>query len=313
MTLPATCPLCGSASGTELFDAADPLSGDRFPLRRCTSCSLVYVVPRPDDHELPQYYPDDYYGRRHRFFNATFMDLRVRALPSTPGRVLDIGCGRGDFLLACRRAGWDVVGVEQDAAPILQPDGTPGSVARPIEVIATNRLGDLADGSFDAVTLWHVLEHLPNPRATLAHVLRVLGPGGRLVIEVPNFASWQARMSPVHWFHLDVPRHLLQFERATLGAMLEAEGFVVERWSTFSAEYDAFGMLQSMLNVLCPTPAWLFQILIGRRTRGTWRDVAVTAVAGVPLAVVAVVASLVAGAAGRGGVLRVTATKPAAA
>ncbi len=305
-TISVDCPQCRSGPGAELFEVAEPLSGDRFRVRRCSRCSLVFVSPRPDDERLAAYYPEEYFGSRHSIFNSVSMALRVLALPAPPpgGRVLDIGCGRGDFLRSCRRRGWQVVGVEQEAAPILQ------SPAPDFEVIPTDRLGELPDESFDVVTLWHVLEHLAEPRATLAQVVRLLRPGGRLVVEVPNFESWQARMGPRQWFHLDVPRHLLHFERSTLDAMLESEGLKPEGWSTFSAEYDAFGMLQSFLNRLCRTPSFLFQMLIGRPVRGTARDVVATVVATLPLAVVAVVLSALAPLFGRGGVLRVTATKP---
>lgn len=301
------CPQCRAGAGTELFEVAEPLSGDRFRVRRCDGCSLVFVSPRPDDERLAAYYPDEYYGSRHAIFHSISMSLRVLALPAAPpggGRILDIGCGRGDFLRACRRKGWSVVGVEQDAAPILQMD-PPAD----FEVIRTDRLAELPDASFDVVTLWHVLEHLAEPRATLAQVVRLLRPGGLLVVEVPNFASWQARMGPKQWFHLDVPRHLLHFERSTLGAMLESEGLRPERWSTFSAEYDAFGMLQSFLNRICRTPSFLFQMLIGRPVRGSSRDVVGTMVGVLPLAVVSVVLSAVAPLFGRGGVLRVVARR----
>lgn len=310
MLIPVDCPNCRSGRGETLFDAADPLSGDRFHLQRCADCSLVYVSPRPDEDHLAEYYPRGYFGRRHRVFNTMFMNLRVRSLPpATQGaRVLDIGCGLGDFLLACRHKGWQIAGIEQEAAPILKTERS-----LDFEVLAPEKLGELADASFDAVTLWHVLEHVPDPRHTLREVFRLLRPGGSLVVEVPNFASWQALMGPAQWFHLDVPRHLVHFERDTLRAMLEAEGLEPQRWGTFSAEYDAFGMLQSLLNRLGPTQAWLFQLLIGRRWPGTWRDVAVTGIATLPLAVVSTLVSIVAPWFGRGGVLRVVATKPRSA
>lgn len=300
------CPHCGAGQGGRLFHAADPLSSDRFEVRRCRSCRLTYVSPRPDAEHLAAYYPDGYFGKRHPVLKDFFMNLRVRALPPVPagGRVLDIGCGRGDFLMACRRKGWQVAGVEQAGAPIMELRRELG-----LEVVATTELSVLPDDSFDVVTLWHVFEHMADPRATLRDAHRLLKPGGSIVIEVPNFGSWQARLGPKHWFHLDVPRHLLHFERKTLAAMLEAEGFAPQNWGTFSAEYDAFGMLQSMLNRLGVTPNYLFQILIGRRWEGTTRDAVVTLIAALPLAVVSTIISMIAPAFGQGGVLRVVATR----
>jgi 2-polyprenyl-3-methyl-5-hydroxy-6-metoxy-1,4-benzoquinol methylase len=302
------CPLCGAAQGARMFEAADALSRTRFEVRRCGECRLVYVSPRPDDEHLPAFYPDGYFGKRHPVLKDYFMDLRVRTLPPlAPGdRVLDIGCGRGDFLMACRRKGWEVAGVEQDGAPIMELRQTLG-----FDVFSQSELDRLADGSFDVVTMWHVFEHMADPRETLRQVSRLLRPGGSLVIEVPNFGSWQARIGPRDWFHLDVPRHLLHFERATLEAMLEAEGFEPRTWGTFSAEYDAFGMLQSILNRVCATPNYLFQILIGRRLKGPWSDGIATAIATIPLAIVSSLVSVVAPAFDQGGVLRVVAKKKA--
>jgi 2-polyprenyl-3-methyl-5-hydroxy-6-metoxy-1,4-benzoquinol methylase len=309
MTKTVDCPLCGAPSGVRLFAAADPLSSDRFEVRRCGGCSLVYVSPRPVDDRLAAYYPDGYFGRRHPVLKDFFMDLRVRALPEgEPGRVLDIGCGRGDFLMACRRRGWQVTGLEQDTAPIMELRESLG-----FDVHATTALPSLPDASFDAVTMWHVFEHMPYPRETLRQAHRLLRPGGCIVIEVPNYGSWQARMAPREWFHLDVPRHLLHFEKSTLQAMLAAEGFRAESWATFSAEYDAFGMLQTFLNCLCATPNWLFQLLIGRRPLvATPRDILVTVLASIPLAAASTLVSAVAPAFGQGGVLRVVARKPLA-
>lgn len=301
------CPLCGAGQGSRMFDAADPLSSDRFEVRRCPSCQLAYVSPRPDPEHLAAYYPDGYFGKRHPVLKDYFMDLRVRTMPPLPpgGRVLDIGCGRGDFLMACRRKGWQVAGVEQAGAPIMELRQSLG-----LDVVSTTELDTLADASFDVVTMWHVFEHMADPRETLREAYRMLKPGGRIIIEVPNFGSWQARMGPRDWFHLDVPRHLLHFERETLSAMLLTEKFLPQSWATFSVEYDAFGMLQSILNRMCTTPNWLFQLLIGRRWEAPATDAFYSLVLSAPLGIVSWIVSLVAPMFDQGGVLRVVAVKP---
>ncbi|MFN2426920.1 MAG: class I SAM-dependent methyltransferase, partial [Candidatus Binatia bacterium] len=284
-----------------------PLSADRFELRRCPQCALVYVSPRPSQERMRVYYPDGYFGKRHPVLKNFFMGLRVRTLPrAVKGRVLDIGCGRGDFLMACRQDGWDVAGVEQSGTPIMEMRRS-----LQLDVGTTEELDSRPDASFDVVTMWHVFEHMVDPRAMLRRSFRLLRPGGVLVVEVPNFGSWQARLGPATWFHLDVPRHVIHFDRATLTTMLEAEGFAAESWSTFSAEYDAFGMMQSVLNRISPTPNWLFQKLIGQGGRTRAGDVAATVLLAPVLSVLSLVISAIAPVFGQGGVLRVTARKNA--
>ena len=101
---------------------------------------------------------------------------------------------------------------------------------------------------FDAVFLLHVLEHLPEPRETMCEIRRVLRPGGKLVVEVPNFSSWQAQWAGPAWFHLDLPRHLFHFPASALRRLLVETGFRVETESQFSFTQGTFGWLQSALN-----------------------------------------------------------------
>ncbi len=255
---------------------------------------------------MARYYAPEYYGSRHPFLAARMMGLRARKLPPCrPGaRLLDIGCGRGDFLLACRQRGWTVTGVEQSQSPAMA-----AAVASGIDVYGPEELDRLPTGGFDVVTLWHVLEHLADPRATLATVRRLLRPNGAVLIEVPNFGSWQARLGGPVWFHLDVPRHLYQFDQASLHDLLRRCGFACDRWETFSLEYDAFGLAQTLLNRICRQPNYVFQMLIRRpQAGGSWMDAATSLIVGAPLLAVALPASIIAAACGGGGVLRVWAT-----
>jgi len=305
-----SCPACGSSRQAPELRAEDTYSREVFEVVRCQACRLAYVNPRPAPEHLERYYPHDYYGARHPIFKDYLADLRVRALgPGPPGaRLLDIGCGRGDFILACRRKGWRVNGVEQANSLVMRLRETLG-----IEVVTPEAIPTLPNGAFDFVTLWHVLEHLPEPRESLREVARLLKPGGRLLVEVPNFGSWQAHLGRAHWHHMDVPRHLLHFDRAALAALLARAGFTPERWHTFSLEYDTFGLAQTVLNRLCTNPNHLFRLLIGRPTGRSRRDTLVSFALLAPVGLVAAAISLVAPLAGRGGVLRVIARKEARA
>ena len=286
------------------FDARDPLSQDVFNLVTCAACGLTFVNPRPTGDQLDAYYASFYYGNRHPALKDTFMDLRARKIgaPDTDLPVLDLGCGSGDFLLACRRRGWKTIGVEQPEAPAMQRLNDLG-----IPVVSPAAMDSIEANSIDTVTAWHVLEHLSEPRTTFDQVRRILKPGGRFVIEVPNFASWQAGIGGPDWFHVDVPRHLLHFDRRSLGVLLEESDFTAERWSTFSLEYDIFSLTQSLLNKVCRTPNHLFQLLIDHPTSRPMRDTLLSLALVAPAAALSVAISFIAPLVGQGGVLRVVA------
>lgn len=298
------CPACGGGAQRPAFVARDSLGPDSFQLVTCGGCGLVFVQPILTPEHIEAYYAKGYYGRRHPALKDFFMNLRVRHVGAPTGtrRLLDIGCGGGDFLVACREKGWIGVGVEQAGAPVQQQQGELGIIVVPPE-----RMHELVEGSFEVVTIWHVLEHLPEPRVTLEAVRRLLAPNGRLVVEVPNFGSWQARLGGADWFHIDVPRHLLHFDRGALEKLLDRAGFEVDKRQTFSLEYDAFGLTQTILNKLCRKPNYLFQKLIGRPVEANRRDTTLSAVLGVPIAALATLVSFLAPAFGQGGVLRIVA------
>jgi SAM-dependent methyltransferase len=302
------CPVCHSDQRRPRFEARDPLSNDAFQLVTCTRCGLTYVNPRPAGEQLDAYYASFSYGNRHPALKETFMDLRARKIgsPDDDLPVLDLGCGSGDFLLACRRRGWDTIGVEQPEAPAMRRLNDLG-----ISVVSPDAMESIESNSINTVTAWHVLEHLPEPRETFEQVRRILKPGGRFVIEVPNFTSWQARLGGPDWFHVDVPRHLLHFDRHSLDMLLDESQFTAERWSTFSLEYDIFSLGQSLLNKVCQTPNHLFQLLIDHPTAKPLRDTFLSLALVAPVMAFATAVSLVAPLAGRGGVLRVIARSPA--
>jgi 2-polyprenyl-3-methyl-5-hydroxy-6-metoxy-1,4-benzoquinol methylase len=303
------CPGCGSERRTPLLVGRDPISLDAFPVVRCDECQLAYVTPRPDAKHLPAYYPTRYFGKRHPMFKRQLMALRTHELgrPAPGARLLDIGCGYGDFILACKEKGWQVTGAEQAASPIFEFHEELG-----VDVVPVEDLAKLPAASFDVITLWHVFEHLPDPVALLREARRLLKVGGRLLIEVPNFGGWHGRLGGAAWHHHDVPRHLLHFSRKTLTSMLARERLVPERWSTFSIEYDTFGTAQTYLNWICHRPNHLYQWLIRQPTGGTRRDTILTLLLILPATIVAGIFSIVAALVGQGGVLRVISRKQTA-
>ena len=230
------CNLCGSEA-TELLRNARVLhygQAMEFAIVRCRSCRLVYIDPRPDPEYLGAFYPKGYQedilrfleeGRKSPIFRLGMRMLRKRRIPPVAGggQLLDIGCSNGMYLAAAREAGWKVRGIELDEAA--------AEVARThfgLDVDCgdgTSLLRSYPEASLDVVTLWHVLEHFADPLGILREIFRVLRPGGKILMEVPNFASPLAGLLGDHWFPLDPPRHLYHFTPATLEAMLRKAGF----------------------------------------------------------------------------------------
>jgi SAM-dependent methyltransferase len=237
---------------------------------------------------------------------AAFDRARLRLLRRVappPGRLLDAGAGRGRFVAAARAAGYDATGLEP----------SPGAVAAALSAfdVALEPVGiedaDVAPGSLDALVLWHVLEHVEDPRATLERGAQWVRPGGAVLVGVPNLASLQARLGGERWFHLDLPRHRTHFTPAGLRAVLEATGFQPVAERHVLAEHNPFGMWQSLVSRATRTPAWLFRAL-QRDAALRSRDAVVT-LALLPLAPLAALLELAAGAARRGGTIAVVARR----
>jgi SAM-dependent methyltransferase len=260
-----------AAAQTPLFTARDYISGDLFAVQRCRQCEMARTVPAPPPEHIGDYYPRGYYGRGKRYSSSLeglldwLYSFRGRLIEIAnglePGRVLDVGCGRGQLLFQLRKRGWEVIGTElsEDSAEYAR------------EVLKLDvRTADLHDldlpaDYFDTVILWHVLEHIPDPAALLAEVRRILRPGGTLLVAVPNFGSWEARWGQDRWFHLDVPRHLNHFTPDALRGYLRDAGLRPRMTSYFASEYDFFSFVQTVMNRIGIRHNLLYNLL---RTRG---------------------------------------------
>jgi SAM-dependent methyltransferase len=268
----------------------DPWSAETFTIAECRACGLGHTVPQPAD--LGRYYRD-YHRPRHPLVVRWCARRRARMMAQVTASggggcaLLDIGCGDGSFLLEAQARGWRVAGTE--LAPTL-------ARSRGLEVFES--LDDARPRApYDCVTLWHSLEHVRDPRATLLAARALLAPTGALVVAVPNAGGLQARSFGRHWFHLDVPRHLLHFGERSLVRLLETTGFeIVRRWHQ-EIEYDALGWSQSLLNRLGRRPNAAFYAATGRQgTRGTVATLASVALAALAAPAVPVLARLGAGA-----------------
>jgi SAM-dependent methyltransferase len=244
-----SCPLCSSCEFEELFEARDPHYGisGTHQIMRCAGCSLTFVSPMYSDEESAQLYPDDYYayqdspalppwkkiGKRILGYRLSSKDPKFEI----PGRLLDIGCGSGEFLTLMRAQGWKTQGVEINAAAAR------AGRAKGLE-IASGSLPDaqLPTASFDYVRASHSLEHMSSPEAVLEEMNRVLKPGGKLLIAVPNCESWNARLFKQYWWHLCPPLHAFNYSVQTLSRLLALHQFRVEK-VIFNSDY--LGLLGS--------------------------------------------------------------------
>jgi SAM-dependent methyltransferase len=242
----AACPVCESTATDDGWrDLPDRLFGaageERFALRRCRSCRTRFLWPVPPASRLASYYPDDYWvgekdeaearprgglleiyrrlvlGDHVRFVRRIARAQRRRG---TAVRVLDVGCGDGSFLAALGEP--DCLGLDLSFSALR-------AVRRRGIAAVRGVLTDppFAEAAFSLITSFHYLEHVPAPYPSLAAMRRLLGDSGDLVLEVPNAASWQARLFGRRWAGFDVPRHLVNFTADTLRQALERAGFEV--------------------------------------------------------------------------------------
>lgn len=231
------CPLCGSSARTWLHESGDRWMGGpgTFRYARCAACGHAYLGLRPPPDEMSRYYPTDYIPRGRapaairRALRRHDLARRVRLVhrwaeraDGRPGRVLDVGCATGDFLVECRAKGLAVAGVEP------APWAARLAAARGLPVWPTDLAGAaLPAAAFDVVTLWDVIEHLEQPVEDLRRIARALRPGGHLVVGTPVEDGWDARAWGRAWAGWDTPRHLSVFSTRSLERALEATGYRV--------------------------------------------------------------------------------------
>lgn len=235
------CNLCGEESSTEIYPSRLPdlagrdiqeiysctssAYGECGPIVRCVACGLMFQNPQPDpesiltayENVVDARYAEEREGRIHTFRRA-LIELEAHA---GPGRLLDVGSHLGVFVEVAREAGWDAEGVEPSrwAAEVAHSRGLP---------VICGTLAQLpADGaSYDAVTLWDVIEHLPDPSGELRRLHALLRPRGVLAISTMDVEAPIARLLGRHWpWYMQM--HLFYFSRRTLGRLVESCGYEV--------------------------------------------------------------------------------------
>jgi SAM-dependent methyltransferase len=257
------CPACAKQiddrPALRGFDRLYRTPGE-FSVVVCSACGSGATRPPVTTEELARFYPHDYDAHTlpsnpilRRLATGLFEARYRRALhrepfsalgERSPGRLLDVGSGRGDLGLVLSRSGWHVTG--------LEPSEKAAADARRRGV--DTELGTLTDGvdregGYDAVVFSHSLEHVVEPADDLAVAWELMRPGGLVLVSLPNFGSWQARRFGSRWFHLDLPRHRTHFTGRGLVALLGRTGFSRVRTVTstsadglpMSFQYRLFG------------------------------------------------------------------------
>lgn len=254
------CNLCGADDTELLFNipVRDDQKGiyglDVWPIVRCRQCHLTYTNPRQDKEALTAYYAfnneyDNQFIQEWFIGSAPFQRptwqrfLRVLGRYVPNGRLLDVGCGIGSFLVEARQAGYSVMG--QEISPLFV------TYCRETQklTIFDGEIEEIRDESpFDALTLFDVIEHHPDPKKLLQEMHRLLKPGGLVMISTHDIGNIFARWYGPRWRYLMPIGHLTYFTKPTLAAMLQATGFeVVQTGSAHTIDNGRFAMLRHTL------------------------------------------------------------------
>ena len=225
----ARCAACGHDRAARLFEK------NGWPVHRCARCDLVFVWPLPTPAQLAELYCSGTYFKREGADGYGYVDYDrdhplwgwvLDTLPPGGGRpLLDLGCAAGYFLDEARARGWAPIGVDIAASAVAAARGRGNAVA----VGDVARGLPFADGAFPAVSMWDVIEHVTDLHAFLAESVRVLAPGGALLVNTPNVAALTALPDLARWSLMKPPEHLLYFHHDSLASALAQHGLAIER------------------------------------------------------------------------------------
>ncbi len=226
-----SCPVCKSETIGEQLSAKDhTVSQKEFSIWQCNACTARFTQDVPEQNAIADYYASaDYISHsdtKKGFINSLYHLVRKRTLNSKrrlvinevgmlKGDILDIGCGTGAFLHTMAAAGWAINGLEPDASARNK-----AVELYDIHPQEPGKLFELKPGSYHAITMWHVLEHVHELHAYIKQMGELLTPNGKLFIAVPNYTSYDAGVYAEHWAAWDVPRHLYHFSPQSMQQLL---------------------------------------------------------------------------------------------
>jgi 2-polyprenyl-3-methyl-5-hydroxy-6-metoxy-1,4-benzoquinol methylase len=232
------CPVCNSTAINPLLTVKDhTVSGEEFVVWQCSQCQLRFTQDAPDANAIGAYYQsEDYISHTNTnkgLVNQLYQRVRKHTLEQKAaliktvtgkdkGTLLDVGCGIGAFVHTMQIKGWQATGLEPDAGTRKL-----SKELFDLNLQDANELFNLAPSSYDAITLWHVLEHVHDLHAYIAQLKTLLKPGGRLLIAVPNYQSVDAGIYGLYWAAYDVPRHLYHFAPSSIKSLMQQHGLEV--------------------------------------------------------------------------------------
>lgn len=223
------------------------VSGEEFQLIHNTELDMLETDPQPSEDTLGDYYESDDYishtdGKRNLFekvyhiIKSVALKRKLKLINSFQSKhkqILDVGCGTGDFLQVAKEYNWTVSGIEpNEKARVVANQKTDNAV------FEIKHLLTFEPNSFDVITLWHVLEHLPKLETHISIFESLLKPNGHLVIAVPNFKSYDANHYNHFWAAFDAPRHLWHFSQTAISRLVERKNMTVVK--TVPMIFDAY-------------------------------------------------------------------------
>ena len=216
------------------------VSGEKFELLVNSELEMLETFPKPSLDKLPGYYESEEYishtdsrkgvtDKLYQFVKSHALKNKLKLINSfktSNKNLLDIGCGTGDFLITCLTNEWNVVGVEpnKNARELTNNKLDKNNLATIFKDV-----NELTSQKFDVITMWHVLEHVPNLNEYILKLKQLLKPNGVLVVAVPNFKSFDAIYYKQFWAAFDVPRHLWHFSRKSISLLFKNYNLIVEK------------------------------------------------------------------------------------
>ncbi len=238
MILYDSCPVCSSKNVLPVLSVKDfTVSLEQFEIWECKNCTLRFTQNAPDSDEIGVYYQSENYishsDTNKRLVNKMYHQVRKRTIAKKKklvelktgngnGNILDIGCGTGTFLSTMKRGGWQITGLEPDRNARRKALELYDLHLEPPEELFL-----LPHKSFDAITMWHVLEHVHDLHAYINQIKNILKPGGIFFIAVPNYTCFEEEIYKEFWAAYDVPRHLYHFSPASMKELLTTHGLKV--------------------------------------------------------------------------------------